>query len=296
MPLKTAVWLPPDLHERVSFEINLPSKVRLDLSKQDLYPVENLPGYPSSGPKMNPKEYDYFEPVYVDSIPGSFYERGLLRPPYYVPLYREHTSNRRFLTVDNKADDVEKLIPGTDITESQLNEKVMTQLLEHKMVLEAEKQDIERKLQKLLEKRERVEENTLGRKSVTFEDTHVSDMEDEGVELDGKDSGRGSATTDIGLSDAELEELLGQDAAVQTKDVGVNIPDEDKIFRRRNRRRTKSASDKEKPPWKYWGNDPAPDLMDPMHFGPYRLGRYQESTIGPPLEAKLHKTEQRFGK
>ena len=41
-----------------------------------------------------------------------------------------------------------------------------------------------------------------------------------------------------------------------------------------------------KPRWAYWGNDPAPTLMEPMHFGPYRVGPYDQMMAAAPMELR----------
>ena len=90
VPLETALWIPSQLYERINFEVQLPSHVRRDFAEQEQYPEENLPGYPTSGPRAYPRDYEVHESKWV---PGGgagrnmVVERGMYRHPYYVPLY-----------------------------------------------------------------------------------------------------------------------------------------------------------------------------------------------------------------
>ncbi len=196
-PNNTAVWIPPDLHDRITFELKLPARVRMELVEGvRRYPYDGVPGFPSTGSTKSSLELDTFEPLLIESRPG-YYERGLYRKPYFVPLYKQLGSNFSPPPgyVETESD---RLIPGTELTESQLNEKVMNQLLLHKMVSENDYSS------RLLSRRSQQEENNRLRKSVTFAE--------EGVDGDVGDSGRGSDTDAAGLTDADLEELLGESA------------------------------------------------------------------------------------
>jgi hypothetical protein len=167
------------------------------------------------------------------------------------------------------------LIPGTDLTKAELNEKVMSQLMRHKMVAEDRKVQKETENTKLLQRRENLEENLLTKsleKSVTFKDPE-SDLEGEVGDLETRDSGRGSSY-DLELSDLELDETGGE-SEPETRDVAVGT-DRSLLFRRKIQRSQK------KPPWRYWNNESAPELLEPMHEGPYRVGPYEEAyTMGP---------------
>ena len=138
----------------------------------------------------------------------------MYRNPYFVPLYKQQGS---YFSLSQRPTETtsDKIIPGTEMTEAELNEKVMSQLLMHKMVIEDKPESYSNS--KLLSKREQLEENNLTRKSVTFDETHVSDVEAEVDETEMKDSGRGSET-DLGITDAELEELLGEEAEISKSD------------------------------------------------------------------------------
>ena len=216
----TAVWIPPDLHDRVSFELKLPCKVRQEMAEGTRqYPSEVLPGYHSSKSSM---EFDSFEPVLLEPQPGH-YERGMYRRTHFIPLYKQQGSCFSGYTETTS----DRKIPGTELTEGELNEKVMSQLLLHKMVSE-DKHDSNAKL---LSKRSQLEENNLTRKSVTFDDTHVSDVEveaDDSTEM--KDSGRGS-TTDLRLTDPEIDDLL-DDVGTQTDKIDAGTRTDSSLFYR----------------------------------------------------------------
>ena len=209
------MWIPPELHDKISFELKLPAQVRHEIAERTReYPPEILSGYTDSALTRNALEFDTFEPLLIESHPG-YYERGMYKRPYFVPLYKQQGSY--FSAPPGFTDSTsDRIIPGTELTEAELNEKVMSQLLMHKMVSE----DKVVSQSKLLSKRSQLEENNLTRKSVAFEDTHVSDVEAEVDETEMKDSGRGSET-DLGITDAELDELLGEETEISKCDAGT---------------------------------------------------------------------------
>ena len=212
VPGNSAVWIPPELHDRISFELKLPAKVRQEIAEGTIqYPPEILSGYTNSELMRNALQFDTFEPLLIESHPG-YYERGMYKRPHFVPLYKQQGSF--FSEPPGFTDSIsDRIIPGTELTEAELNEKIMSQLLVHKMVSE----DKVESQSKLLSKRSQLEENNLTRKSVTFDDTHVSDVEAEVDETEMKDSGRGSET-DLGITDAELDELLGEETGISKCD------------------------------------------------------------------------------
>lgn len=341
VPADTAVWIPHQLYERIVFEVQLPSHVRREFAQQADYPQEApAPGYPASGPEARPREYGVVESRWAPQPPAgrphsTVIERGMYQHPYYVPLYPIYYKYEPKPSVVN-ADDINEMIPGTEMTKGQLNEKVMAQLMKHKMAINGTSstsgtgqgvgtgvvvgdstglgKDGHDSQSKLLMRRQQQENgatltgahggtNGILKKSVTFDRSQAdSDLEgqcDPG-EFEGRDSGRGSAEDDLGLSDLDLEgmpsDLEGaesgkEDQGTQTCSVGVG-PDGKLFYRRRYRKR---RSDK-RPAWRYWGNDPAPDLMDPMHYGPYRVGPYDEAYVAPPMECRDTKLNSSGGR
>ena len=272
------------LHERVKFELQLPSKVRQEFRDQSMYPEESYPGYPTTSIRAVPDEYEAYEPAW---IPGNQpvrvgAGRRFYRYPFLVPRYGMMYGYEAPASTESppQGADPDGTIPGTDLTKSQLSEKVTTQIQQNKSVFEQQ----EEAEKKLLNRRENMEENTL-KKSVTFDkDRVLTDLEAEyeSGDLDFGDSGRGSAE-DLWLSDVEGEP--------ETRDIGVGTST-DRLLRKR---RTKSRQTK-RPPWRYWPNDPAPDLIEPMHYGPYRVGPYEPWLEPPPIERRCIQRGEFSGK
>lgn len=238
--------------------------------------MDSLPGYPKSGFTPYPPKYERFEEVIVERTP-EYHEKGLYRAPYFVPVYPVVNDSKVIKVPEKKAE----IIPGTGLTKDELNEKVVKQLLEHKMLLEDIKRDqgiLRARLDtsdggKLLSRRDNLEENSL-KKSVTFED-------DVKTETETRDSGHGSVTdflSDIDLSDFESDEDMDSRSIA----VGPDTP----MFAKR-RRRLRQA--KKLPPWKYWNNEPAPSMLESNNFGKYRYGPFRECMMAAPLEAKTDK-------
>ena len=76
------------------------------------YPNDNWPGYPTSGPVGQPREYDKFEPVYVEKTDDTL-ERVLYKSPYYVPLYPTWYNNGARPSAVT-SEEIDALIPGID--------------------------------------------------------------------------------------------------------------------------------------------------------------------------------------
>lgn len=168
----TALWIPVPVYDRVSFELNLPKHARETLSSHEQYPSESLPGYPTSGPVASPVIFDRPDPIVIDPMMYSY-------PPYAPihPMSYRHEENVRKITKPKisttvSSEEMNAIIPGTDMTRGELNEKVMSQLMENKLLLDI-KQSEKGSKDRLLAKREKQEMNSL-RKSVSFnEDVEV---------------------------------------------------------------------------------------------------------------------------
>ncbi len=289
------VWVPHELHERVRFELQLPSNVRQDLSQEEDYPQESLPGYPTSGPVANPKEYETFE----TRIMGPTMYAPQYHFPQYVPAYPvvyKHTTSRP-RSVVMSAMDQEKTIPGTEMTEEQLNEKVMAQIMDNKMFLEGQRREQEiskikeevkeRVNEKLLSKREDQEINSLIRKSVTFEEGREEERSDF------RDSGMGSMA-DLEMSDLDLEdyEITDGEEEEGTRDIGVGT-DSSLLFRTRRFRKRRKGD--RRLPWRYWKNEEVPSLLESNNYGPYRYGPFRDCMIAAPLESRTISKNEKGG-
>lgn len=286
-----AVWIPNDLHERIVFELNLPKHVRKEFADKDCYPVENLSGYPTSGTKAWPPEFPrYVPPGWCETDSGVF--TGSVNPSWYggQPGYPEHLGRSQMWTrdfypktVSVKKNDVEQVIPGTDMTKRQLNEKVASQIRENEGKTENNEGD------RLLKKRETIRENDL-RKSVSF-----ADLESAGRESDMRDSGHGSQT-DLAFTDDddyEYDDLeLDDGGKVLTKRDVSSATDRSLLYPRRIRRSVSAG----RRPWKtYWKNDPAPSLSEPLHYGQYRVGPYRDCLNQPTWLLRDAKGNQYYG-
>ena len=198
VPANTAVWIPSALHERVEFELHLPRSVRKECSEQAMYPQENLPGYPTSGPRNVPREFDIVTSRWMERP-----DHYALNPyyPYYAPQYPpvHYKYPDRPISVVTSEEVEDRIIPGTELTKTALNEKVMSQLMKYKMVLEDQKAECDRETAKLLRRRQNTESKSILKqsnnlKSVSFRnpDSDVEAEYDAG-DLEVRDSGRGSS-------------------------------------------------------------------------------------------------------
>ena len=135
VPVDTAVWIPPQLHERIKFELQLPSSVRKEFADQENYPKDNLPGYPTSGQHADPNEFYKGDPRLVQQVDPFLAQRGIYDNSYYVPMYPMYYKYQARPNAVG-SEQVDSMVPGTDLTKSQLNERVMAQIMEHKMTLQ----------------------------------------------------------------------------------------------------------------------------------------------------------------
>ncbi|ELT87367.1 hypothetical protein CAPTEDRAFT_223654 [Capitella teleta] len=270
IPLNRAMWIPNELYERIAFEVHLPSHVRRDFADQDEYPEETLEGYPASGTGAYPTRYETVDSHWLPNNNRPVIERGIYQNPYYVPMYPIYYKFKPQRSIV-KSEEVAEIIPGTELTKAQLKEKVMAQITRHKVNEEVK----ETEETKLLSKREQLQDTAqLTKKSVTFTEGNTSDLEAEfdSGDLDMRDSGRGSGD-DLYLSDVEGYESGNDDKSTQTRSAYSYTP-----------RRSRSTS--KRPPWKYWSRDPSPNLLEPMHYGPHRVGPYDEADVAPPMECR----------
>ncbi|KAL3882965.1 hypothetical protein ACJMK2_029266 [Sinanodonta woodiana] len=137
VPADMAVWIPTQVYERLALELQMPKAAREALMEQENYPMKTLEGYMTSGPHADPEEYKEPDPICLNG------DQLLLasqpwRYPYFPgpPLLfrkKENTTSRKENFSENGSD---RVVPGTSMTEKQIKEKVMSQLMEHKLVLD----------------------------------------------------------------------------------------------------------------------------------------------------------------
>ncbi|KAK3098099.1 hypothetical protein FSP39_016088 [Pinctada imbricata] len=165
VPVDKAVWTPDPVYERLSLELKMPKEARMAMQTTDHYPKENLPGYPTSGPEAVPDDFsppqpfgwDY-EPVFMEGRPWMY--------PYVASapmLYKKEDVTSTITRSTVKSEDVNKLIPGTNLTEKELHEKISSQLAEHKLELDERQTEKSGKmeaevLRRQMEERRKLEE------------------------------------------------------------------------------------------------------------------------------------------
>ena len=112
LPPNSAVWIPAALYERIDFELKLPSNVRKKMAQGDMYPTDNNPGYPCSGPTAVPEEWDRWKTVTVDKSNSIHKTRGLMRDSCYVPLYNVENdySDKSYSELETT-----EVVPGTGL-------------------------------------------------------------------------------------------------------------------------------------------------------------------------------------
>ena len=253
------MWIPRELYERTVFEIGLPKNVRREFATQDFYPYYSSCGYPTSGSLAFPLQFDQFVPRGARCGWGSSSGGGY---PWMVRSRSATTvGGRRHVTDGGMTDE---RIPGTALTKSQLNDKVMAQIMQSEMA--AERHDDSRHLANQRETNschlanER-ETNDVGvlKKSVSFADFRDAEC------WDLSDSGHGSQV-DVSLSDVDDDNRRrGETARMRDAAVGT----------RSTPGRPRTASPQRRA-WRYWNNEPSPSLHEPMHVGPYREGPYRD--------------------
>ncbi|CAH1799465.1 unnamed protein product [Owenia fusiformis] len=282
VPLNVAVWVPDALHERIKFELQLPAKVRNEMTEDDEYPEypeENKPGYPTSGSIRNPVEYEHAKPVMVNGHHGEpvlNYDRAPYYHPDYVPIYpivHKYTPKKPSFV---QGSDMDRLIPGTEMTKDELNEKVMSQIMDHKLMLQSNRESSGGS-EKLLSRRSRMTPRSSLRrtKSVEFDLDKNQSHSDLETEFD----------DDIDLDVEYLDDPV--DSGIGTSDYSLDYnhefqsyqPDPRDVPRERHHRRTRSGKSQRKPRWKYWSSDPSPDIIGPPTHEPY-----EESRTPVPLE------------
>lgn len=273
VPYNKALWIPVDFYERITFEIKLPRGVRKELATQDLYPYYTSCGYPASGSLAFPPQFERYVPAAWLTATGKYpigWGGGQGRGSPWMAYLDDgsRTLDRHPVNGHLKTIEGDELIPGTDMTKSQLNNKVMTQIMQNKMTLMKETGSDTG----VLKKTNSPSECGL-RKSVSFFDLR----DDSKLELsDARDSGHGSQA-DLSFSDSDLEADNYEDCTT-TRDIAVGT---DRSLSVLSFRKSRSASSQRQKAWKYWKNDPAPSLTEPMHYGPYREGPYRDCADFP---------------
>ena len=183
-----------------------------------------------------------------------------------------------------------QIVPGTNISAKELNEKVNNQIAEHKKSMNAleRRRALAAKEKNNQEKQKVVKERSLipydrdakgdNEKPKTNNNLEENADFDESEEEDWHSS---SAKVNFAVSDLENSPDLGfyddfgldDFSPISTRDVGIN---------------TESVNIKSKtgpqfqPPWKYWHNDPIPSLTERAS----KVGPFRETLLQVPLELR----------
>ena len=264
VPKDKAMWIPRDLYERTVFEIGLPKGVRQEFGTQDLYPYYTNFGYPTSGSLALPVQFDQFVPQgYVGARcrTSAGWDSSLRRGYPWMTRSQSASAIRGRLqapcdgTTDGETDE---LIPGTELTKSQLNRKVMAQIMRSKFADRHAGSDDGR----LLRKRATNDTGIL-KKSVSFADLEDAEW------CDLSDSGHGSQV-DLSWSDVDDDDWRQTESVRFSRDTSAGTRSS---WRTPTTRRTASP---QRQRWRYWNNDPSPSVLEPKHYGPYREGSYRD--------------------
>ncbi|XP_060597084.1 LOW QUALITY PROTEIN: uncharacterized protein LOC132751004 [Ruditapes philippinarum] len=139
--IDTAIWIPKEVYERLALELKMPKDARMALSSEESYPEQSFEGYPTSGPEATPQEYELADPMFFDYDPMVVERRGPWRYPFHppYPLVMKSGSEcrrSRSQTRETAEETLENIVPGTDLTQKELDERITSQLMEHKLLLD----------------------------------------------------------------------------------------------------------------------------------------------------------------
>ena len=258
-----AVWIPVPLHDRIKLETQMPLSARQYLINSPHYPSHMPPGYMLAPPGVMQSQGETFAAM---GTPGQLHQ------PMFIPTYPMGIVNADFhMPVVGqsavRSADVHKLIPGTSMTKEELNRKVMSQLVEHKMV-EREEVTTYQDLSGVPTTK------SCMRKSVSFKegefDSGVSSIHTDDEER--KQESVEEMTANLSEDDEEDLETLKMktlnmnlnntdDSGIDSgfdSGIGSGIGSEPKLLfsmsDHREPRRPRSAIPENRPPWRHFGN------------------------------------------
>ena len=311
--MSKAIWIPQPVYERVSLELKMPRDTRSTIMTTDHYPIHNLPGYPISGPQATPPEF--YTPENFSLEPNTFYngwDRWVYPeylgyyPPYPLVVRRKQEQREKELATAEE----DTVIPGTDMTRKQLDERIMSQLSEHSGA-ESSTQQMQSS-SRLLKKRDKLEENTL-KKSVTFNESDLIQVAPETELKSGLSDSRGDADSGI-ASSPELDiDPVTQERLDRIEEEKrwiamerLRMEEERRFLEEEEKRIAELQADPRlqfyrspgvgrRPPWRYWRNDPSPGLPGGGGSGgggggvKSSKGGFRETALQAPLEVRDQK-------
>ena len=306
----------------------MPQDTRSTIMTTDHYPRHNLPGYPTSGPKASPPEF--YTPENFSLEPSPYYHSwdpwlypGYLGyyPPYPLVMRQKQEEQKRDLATE----DEDTVIPGTDMTKRQLDERVMSQITEHRLLegqqlSYAMEQQQQLASSRLLKRREKLGENTL-KKSVTFNESDMvqvvpekdprSPLSDPRTDADSGFASSPELELDP-LTQAQLDRIDEERRIVAEE--RRRLEEERHLLELEERRACGANTDSsllfyrspgvgKRKPWQYWRNDPSPSLPGSSgggsgggSVGGSSHGPFRETALQAPLEARDQRRSPYIGK
>ncbi|XP_070190904.1 uncharacterized protein [Littorina saxatilis] len=325
--MEKAIWIPQPVYERLSLELKMPIDTRTSIMNTDHYPQTTLPGYPTSGPQPSPPEY--YTPDYYTLEPNSHagWDRWVYPeylgyyPPYPLVMRKKYNPKEWELTVEDEEDYV---IPGTNLTKRELDDRISSQLSEH---TGGRLQSADTPI-RLLRKRGKLEpENTL-KKSVSFNDSNLEQVsfEKSDSRADADSGIASSPELDMDAATQEQWELIEEEkrkiavekrrledqrryleeAEHRSREVdddprlkGYRSPGVGRRYLEEAEQRSREVDDDprlkfyrspgvgRRPGWQYWSTNPSPDLPKYIFSGGGDSGVRSSSHDGPFRETAL---------
>ncbi|XP_002738838.1 uncharacterized protein LOC100372388 [Saccoglossus kowalevskii] len=267
VPKETALWIPIHLYERIKLELQMPATARADLHRYPEYPLVAPPGYPVT---VIPQPPDYDTVVKLKGDPT----RHVYIPIYpdQMPMYAMPVATSTVQPSAVRMEDVERVIPGTNLTKSELNQKVMQQLMDHKMLSHGDSRKVSFRVAAAdkdsgfgsghgeTEEEERLEDEEEMRKIKQVKEKVKKDLyRDKQTETD---------LRRLKMIDTELYKTQG----VET--------DSKLLFYQTPKKKQEELD--ERPPWKNWKQTPQPRTR----AGSRGVTAFRDTALNPPLEAK----------
>lgn len=327
VPMEMAICVPQPIYERISLELKMPQDTRSAIMTTDHYPLHSLPGYPTSGPKATPPEF--YTPENFSLEPSPYYPawEPLTYPEYlgYCPPYpivlrpKQEQLQKR----DPANEDEDMVIPGTNMTKRQLDERVLSQITEHRLS-EGHQQQLA--ASRLLRRREKLEENTL-KKSVTFNESDLVQVAPEKDRRSPLSDPRTDADSGFAsspeldweyldpLTQAQLDRIDEERRLVAEERHKLEV--ERRLLELEEKRACEVSIDPrllfyrspgvgKRKPWRYWRNDPSPSLPvsgggsggggEGGSVGRSSHGPFRETALQAPLEARDQRRSPYIGK
>ncbi|XP_071942818.1 uncharacterized protein [Antedon mediterranea] len=244
----TAIWLKKAHYDRIKLEIQMPLSAREYLTNSPHYPYQTPPGY-------------YVTPLPAKPVPYQTLITDYTKTPVHTASTEKYHSLNSTIIQESvvKSEDVNKYIPGSTMTKSELDDKVKKQLMEHKMAASYDRGRL-------------LNRETFGRKSVSFResnelDSGICSAYDEEDFLEDK-------TNEMKLSD--LTSRMTQ--TIPLRNIGVGT-DSSLLYPKKS-----TSLSENKPDWRYWGKSLD---SNELKFNSDDRGQFRETEIEQPLEVRI---------